>query len=71
MAGDLTDYGLPDEARVLAKELTTLRIPTAAVLGNHDDEREMPAALARMTGYISADLTSSLRANVLSRYSVR
>jgi Icc-related predicted phosphoesterase len=38
LAGDLTDYGLPDEARVLAKELTVLRIPTAAVLGNHDVE---------------------------------
>jgi Icc-related predicted phosphoesterase len=38
IAGDLTDYGLPDEARVLAKELTTLRIPIAAVLGNHDLE---------------------------------
>src|SRR5207253_4822237 len=38
IAGDLTDYGLPDEARVLAKELTALRIPAAAVLGNHDIE---------------------------------
>jgi Icc-related predicted phosphoesterase len=38
LAGDLTDYGTPDEARVLAKELTPLRIPTAAVLGNHDFE---------------------------------
>jgi Icc-related predicted phosphoesterase len=38
LAGDLTDYGLPDEARVLAKELTGLRIPVAAVLGNHDVE---------------------------------
>src|SRR5215510_7077542 len=38
IAGDLTDYGLPDEARVLAKELATLRIPKAAVLGNHDVE---------------------------------
>ena len=38
MAGDLTDYGLPEEARVLAKELTALRIPVAAVLGNHDFE---------------------------------
>ena len=38
LAGDLTDYGLPEEARVLAKDLTTLRIPTAAVLGNHDYE---------------------------------
>jgi Icc-related predicted phosphoesterase len=38
MAGDLTDYGLPDEARVLARELSALRIPVAAVLGNHDIE---------------------------------
>lgn len=38
VAGDLTDYGLPDEARVLARELTTLRVPVAAVLGNHDME---------------------------------
>jgi Icc-related predicted phosphoesterase len=38
VAGDLTDYGLPDEARVLARELTTLRIPIVAVLGNHDVE---------------------------------
>jgi Icc-related predicted phosphoesterase len=38
IAGDLTDYGLPDEARVLAKELSSLRMPKAAVLGNHDLE---------------------------------
>jgi Icc-related predicted phosphoesterase len=38
IAGDLTDYGLPDEARVLARELTAMRIPVAAVLGNHDVE---------------------------------
>src|SRR5438105_7819142 len=38
IAGDLTDYGLPDEARVLARELTTLRVPVVAVLGNHDLE---------------------------------
>jgi Icc-related predicted phosphoesterase len=38
IAGDLTDYGLPEEAAVLAKELTALRIPAAAVLGNHDVE---------------------------------
>src|SRR5207244_10847212 len=36
--GDLTDYGNPDEARVLARELTALRIPVVAVLGNHDVE---------------------------------
>ncbi len=40
MAGDLTDYGLPDEARVLARELTAVRIPIVAVLGNHDFESD-------------------------------
>jgi Icc-related predicted phosphoesterase len=39
ICGDLTDYGLPEEARALAKELTgTLKIPAVAVLGNHDFE---------------------------------
>jgi Icc-related predicted phosphoesterase len=39
ISGDLTDYGLPEEARALAREFTsTLKIPAVAVLGNHDCE---------------------------------
>jgi Icc-related predicted phosphoesterase len=38
LAGDLTDYGLPEEARILARELTAVRAPVVAVLGNHDFE---------------------------------
>ena len=39
ICGDLTDYGLPEEAKILAKELTSsIRIPTVGVLGNHDFE---------------------------------
>ena len=38
IAGDLTDSGLADEAKVLARELTSVRVPAAAVLGNHDVE---------------------------------
>lgn len=39
LCGDLTDYGLPDEARLLGRELgAALRIPVIAVLGNHDFE---------------------------------
>jgi Icc-related predicted phosphoesterase len=39
LCGDLTAYGLPDEARILAKELTTAaKIPIIAVLGNHEYE---------------------------------
>ena len=38
LAGDLTDYGLPEEARILARELTAVHVPVVAVLGNHDFE---------------------------------
>ncbi len=39
LCGDLTNYGLPEEAQVLAKELTAaVKIPILAVLGNHDYE---------------------------------
>jgi Icc-related predicted phosphoesterase len=39
LCGDLTDYGLPDEARVLAREMAgALRVPAVGVLGNHDYE---------------------------------
>jgi Icc-related predicted phosphoesterase len=38
LCGDLTDYGLPEEAQVLGKELAVVRVPMLAVLGNHDLE---------------------------------
>jgi len=38
LCGDLTDYGSPDEARVLARELTGVHVPVIGVLGNHDFE---------------------------------
>jgi Icc-related predicted phosphoesterase len=38
LCGDFTDYGLPEEARILARELNALNIPVIAVLGNHDYE---------------------------------
>jgi Icc-related predicted phosphoesterase len=39
ICGDFTDYGMPDEARILAKELTaSLEVPAVVVLGNHDYE---------------------------------
>ena len=38
LCGDFTDYGLPDEARILARELSSIKIPVVAVLGNHDYE---------------------------------
>jgi Icc-related predicted phosphoesterase len=50
LAGDLTDYGLPDEAEVLAREMSTLKIPVAAVLGNHDLESGREGEVARILG---------------------
>src|SRR2546421_11210919 len=38
LGGDLTDYGLPEEAHVLARELTAAKVPVIGVLGNHDHE---------------------------------
>jgi Icc-related predicted phosphoesterase len=39
LCGDLTDYGLIEEAKILAREITTsLRIPVIGILGNHDFE---------------------------------
>ena len=38
LCGDLTDYGLPAEAEVLAGELAAAQVPVVAVLGNHDHE---------------------------------
>jgi Icc-related predicted phosphoesterase len=39
LCGDATDNGQPEEARVLAQDLTAaMRIPTVGVLGNHDHE---------------------------------
>jgi len=49
LCGDLTDYGTPEEAQVLAKELTsTVRIPIVAVLGNHDYETGQQADVCRI-----------------------
>jgi Icc-related predicted phosphoesterase len=42
LCGDLTDYGTAEEARVLARELATVKLPKLAVLGNHDFESSVP-----------------------------
>lgn len=38
LCGDLTNYGKPSEAQVLAEDLHACAIPILAVLGNHDHE---------------------------------
>jgi len=48
IGGDLTDYGLPEEARVLAKDLAQVKIPVVAVLGNHDFEGNQQGEIVRI-----------------------
>lgn len=48
LAGDLTNYGLPSEMEPLLNALVRLRVPTVAVLGNHDYESGRQDELVRM-----------------------
>jgi Icc-related predicted phosphoesterase len=41
LCGDIVDYGLPEEAQLFCKDLVaTVKIPTLAVLGNHEYESD-------------------------------
>jgi len=48
IAGDLTNYGKPDEMHSLLNALVRLRIPIVAVLGNHDYESGHEQELIKM-----------------------
>jgi Icc-related predicted phosphoesterase len=51
MCGDLTDYGLPEEARVLAREVGgVLKVPMLGVFGNHDYESGHAEEVCRILG---------------------
>jgi Icc-related predicted phosphoesterase len=43
LCGDLTDHGLPEEARVLAHELAGVKVPMLGVMGNHDYHSDQAA----------------------------
>jgi Icc-related predicted phosphoesterase len=51
LCGDLVDYGLPEEAHVLTKELSGAiknKVPVVAVLGNHDFEGGQAPAIKQV-----------------------
>jgi Icc-related predicted phosphoesterase len=48
LAGDLTNYGKPEEMEQLLTSLVRLRLPIVAVLGNHDYESGAAGTLMRM-----------------------
>ena len=48
LAGDLTNFGRPDEMESLLSALVRIRVPMIAVLGNHDYESGHSAELMKM-----------------------
>ena len=48
LAGDLTNYGQPDEMEPLLNVIVRSRIPTIGVLGNHDYESNRQIELMKM-----------------------
>ncbi|MFD4245385.1 metallophosphoesterase [Streptomyces sp. NPDC058525] len=47
LAGDLTRHGTPEEARVVAREVSGLPLPVVAVLGNHDYQSDQQDLVVR------------------------
>jgi Icc-related predicted phosphoesterase len=48
LCGDLTDHGSVEEARLLARELGTVKVPLVGVLGNHDHESSQQAEVKQI-----------------------
>jgi Icc-related predicted phosphoesterase len=48
LAGDLTTYGLPEQAHVLAEIARDVRAPIVAVLGNHDYHSDREAEITEV-----------------------
>jgi uncharacterized protein len=48
VAGDLTNFGQPEEMEPLLNALVRLRVPVVVVLGNHDYESDKQSDLIRM-----------------------
>lgn len=48
LAGDLTNIGLPEEMKVLLRDLKAFTLPIIAVTGNHDHENDHTEELVRM-----------------------
>jgi Icc-related predicted phosphoesterase len=56
LAGDLTDHGTLPEVETLAEALALLRVPCAAVLGNHDFEGNQVRDLVRILGEVKVEV---------------
>ncbi len=56
VAGDLTDHGTVEEAETLAEALALLRVPCAAVLGNHDFEGNQVREICRILAEVKVEV---------------
>ena len=56
IAGDLTDHGTVVEAETLAEALALLRVPCAAVLGNHDFEGNQVKEIVRILNEVKVEV---------------
>lgn len=56
IAGDLTDHGTVAEAETLAEALELLRVPCAAVLGNHDFEGGQVKEIVRILSEVKVEV---------------
>jgi len=61
ICGDLVHLGLPEETEVLARELSVIKLPTIAVLGNHEcesDKQDEVKAILADAGIVLLDGTA-------------
>src|SRR5215470_6605998 len=58
LAGDLTNYGRPEEMEPLLNVLVRLRLPIVAVLGNHDYESGV------LTAFGEPEIKTFVRASI-------
>jgi Icc-related predicted phosphoesterase len=52
LCGDLTDYGTAEEAHVLADELSVVKVPIVAVLGNHDYQSNLEHKVTEILSHV-------------------
>ena len=68
LCGDLTDYGFPEEAQVLVREMAPVfkaRRPVVAVLGNHDYEAGKVAEVRKILVDVGVSLLDGESTEVL------
>lgn len=56
LAGDLTNFGTPEEAKALAHDLEDIGIPVVAVFGNHDYHNDQQDEIKHILGQVGVQV---------------